>query len=306
MQTIIKYGLYPTVLAVTIGFIGYTIHFDWDLKVAFTVMIAIRFVLFLGLEFAMPMKKKWKMTRASFWRDVKYLATGAMVGRGLRYIIILAAIDLSANNSGPLAGSSLLVGFVLTALTAEFMQYWFHRACHEGKGALGQWLWRVHVAHHLPDKVYVLMHGVVHPINHVASFAIIQGTLVLLGASPESIFMLSALMGLHGLISHFNVEIRAGWLNYIFVGTELHRFHHSADPAESKNYGVFLTIWDILFGTFYYKPDRPPERLGVHEPDLYPHSNSILKVFALPFGRLLRERQNVERPVPSDRGQNLF
>lgn len=301
MQSIIKYGLYPTVLALTIGFIGYTIHFDWDLKIAFTVMIAIRFVVFLGLEFAMPLKKKWKMTWASFWRDVKYMATGAMVGRGLRLLIILAAIDLSANNSGPLAGSSLLVGFLLIALTAEFLQYWFHRACHEGKGVLGRWLWRVHVAHHLPDKVYVLMHGVVHPINHVASFAIIQGSLVLLGASPESIFMLSALMGLHGLISHFNVEIRAGWLNYIFAGTELHRFHHSADPAESKNYGVFLTIWDLVFGTFYYEPGRTPERLGVQEPGLYPHSNRFFKVLALPFGGAPKEHENAQSPVPSDR-----
>ena len=189
----------------------------------------------------------------------------------------------------------------LTALTAEFLQYWFHRACHEGKGAFGRWLWRVHVAHHLPDRVYLVMHGVMHPINLVASFAIIQGSLVLLGASPQSIFMLSAMMGLHGLISHFNVDIKAGWLNYLFIGTELHRFHHSADPAESKNYGVFLTIWDIVFGTFYYKPDHVPDRLGVDEPGAYPHSESFLQVLALPFRRTGSERDNPERQLAKDR-----
>jgi sterol desaturase/sphingolipid hydroxylase (fatty acid hydroxylase superfamily) len=63
----------------------------------------------------------------------------------------------------------------------------------------------------------------------------------------------------------------------------LHRFHHSANLRESQNYGAIISLWDIVFGTFYYKPSTSPERLGVDDVEAYPDSNEIFKVLALPF-----------------------
>src|SRR5207247_10960014 len=85
------------------------------------------------------------------------------------------------------------------------------------------------------------------------------------------------------LISHCNVDIRAGWFNYLLVGTELHRFHHSANLSESKNYAVTLSFLDVVFGTFYYRPGSLPERLGVVDPSAYPNSEEFWKVMKLPF-----------------------
>lgn len=176
-----------------------------------------------------------------------------------------------------------MVGFVLTALAYEFLQYWFHRISHEAKGPVGGWLWRVHVAHHLPSGVYLVMHAVRHPLGLIFSFVIMQGTLIAMGASQQSIFLLTSLMGLHGLISHFNVDMKAGVFNYVFVGPELHRYHHSASAKESLNYGVLTPLWDLVFGTFYYRPEQQPARLGVANPQHYPQSHEFLKVLALPF-----------------------
>lgn len=153
----------------------------------------------------------------------------------------------------------MLLGF-------EFFQYWYHRLSHEGKGRIGGWLWNVHVAHHLPDRVYLLMHPVGHPLNFMVSLAIVQLPLVVLGARQETIFLFNALMGLQGLVSHFNVDIKSRPLNYLLVGTELHRYHHSADLQEAKNYGVLTPVWDLVFGTFCYHPKRLPQALGVAEP----------------------------------------
>jgi sterol desaturase/sphingolipid hydroxylase (fatty acid hydroxylase superfamily) len=72
-------------------------------------------------------------------------------------------------------------------------------------------------------------------------------------------------------------------LNYVFVGTELHRFHHSANLAESRNYAVTLSFVDILFGTFVYRPGTLPVRLGVADPSAYPKSNEFWSVMKLPF-----------------------
>ena len=74
-----------------------------------------------------------------------------------------------------------------------------------------------------------------------------------------------------------------GWFNYIFVGTELHRYHHSAEINESKNYGATLSIYDQLFGTFVYHPGRPPAQLGVAEPSGFPDYDQTLAVLKLPF-----------------------
>ena len=67
------------------------------------------------------------------------------------------------------------------------------------------------------------------------------------------------------------------------VGTELHRYHHSPSLSESNNYAATLAILDVLFGTFYYRPGRVPERLRVFEPDAYPDSNEFWRVMKLPF-----------------------
>ncbi len=168
-------------------------------------------------------------------------------------------------------------------LTYEFFQYWYHRFSHEARGRFGKWLWHTHVAHHLPDRVYLLMHPVGHPLNLLISLALIQLPLLVLGARAETIFLFNALMSLQGLISHFNVDVKAGWLNYALVGAELHRFHHSADVQEAQNYGVLIPFWDLVFGTFFYTPDHLPARLGVATPALYPDSAEIRKVLALPL-----------------------
>src|SRR5262249_33726072 len=104
-----------------------------------------------------------------------------------------------------------------------------------------------------------------------------------LGASRETVLLVSTIVTFQALIGHCNFDIRAGWFNYIFVGTELHRFHHSANLAESKNYAVTLSFIDILFGTFSYAPGSLPERLGVVDPATYPRSEELHKVMKLPF-----------------------
>jgi sterol desaturase/sphingolipid hydroxylase (fatty acid hydroxylase superfamily) len=127
------------------------------------------------------------------------------------------------------------------------------------------------------------MHGVFHPLNAFLNAAILQATFLGLGLSPQAAFAGMLLIDLQTMISHFNVEVRAGWLNFLFIGTELHRTHHSADAAEGKNYGSVLSVWDLLFGTFRYAPGRRPLALGVRPEPGLPRSEEVLRVLAYPF-----------------------
>ena len=283
LQKSITYGLYPFLLTIHITTCSLAIYNQWDFKTVSTYISAPQFMLLFVIEFLFPAKQEWKMTWKSFFRDLKFFASGGLTLYLSRIGIGYVMIYLSEKNEGILKGVPFVIGFIITLLAYEFVLYWYHRLSHEMGGKFGGFLWRVHSIHHLPDKVYLLMHAVFHPLNAFAVSLILQGVLVMAGVDAKSMYLLNTFVGLQGLFSHYNVDIRAGFLNYIFVGTELHRFHHSADMNESKNYGQIISIWDIVFGTFVYKPGVLPERLGVSEPDKYPHSNEFWKGFLLPF-----------------------
>ncbi len=285
MQWCMSYLFYPLLLGTTLALYAGGLAHGWNLAAVFVWMAGVRMALLLAAEFLYPAKAEWKMSWTSFKRDVKYMAVNGGIAGALKLGVAWLALDLSRLNTGIVTNTSILVEFLGVLLVFEFFQYWYHRLSHEGSDSWGAWLWKVHVAHHLPDKVYLLMHPVGHPLNFMISLALVQLPLVVLGARPESIFLFNALMGLQGLVSHFNVDIKAGFVNYLLVGTELHRFHHSADLSEARNYGVLTPFWDIVFGTFEYHPQRLPATLGVADPAHYPASTDLGKVLALPFRR---------------------
>jgi sterol desaturase/sphingolipid hydroxylase (fatty acid hydroxylase superfamily) len=278
----IRYGLYPTLIVVIVSLYLLSKANDLPLSKVFLWMSLGRFVLLLALEFAFPARPCWRMTWRSFARDLKYIALNGGTAVLLKVGVVAIAIDASQFNLGLLSGISVWIEVLAILLIFEFFQYWLHRISHKGKGLIGGWLWRVHAAHHLPNEVYLLMHAVGHPFN-VLFIAIVQLPLVLLGASSDAMFLFGAVMGLQGLISHFNVDIRAGIFNYVVVGTELHRYHHSDNLSEAKNFGAITPVWDIVFGTFVYRPGILPQQLGVVNAHTYPHSSAVAKTLALPF-----------------------
>jgi sterol desaturase/sphingolipid hydroxylase (fatty acid hydroxylase superfamily) len=70
-----------------------------------------------------------------------------------------------------------------------------------------------------------------------------------------------------GILTHCNINVKFGWLNYIFNTSGLHRWHHSMDLREGNmNYGENLMLWDLLFGTYYDDSKRrPPVEIGIKE-----------------------------------------
>jgi hypothetical protein len=58
---------------------------------------------------------------------------------------------------------------------------------------------------------------------------------------------------------------KMGWLEYIMITPSHHRVHHGSNPKYlDKNMGMFLVIWDKLFGTF--QAELPA---GVYQPIAY-------------------------------------
>jgi sterol desaturase/sphingolipid hydroxylase (fatty acid hydroxylase superfamily) len=226
---ILRYALYPALLLLTGGYLAFELgqpagqlgrHYGAYLATLVAAMVA--------LEAVFPMRPEWSMTRATFLRrDLPYLligmATLGLAGNAAGWALReLGASPGAAHASWPLAPS-----VVLALALPEILWYWFHRWSHEARGRIGGFLWRVHLPHHMPRQLYVLMHAVAHPLGTIVVRLILTAPIYLLGFSAEAVFCASVVVALQGVVSHFNVDMRLGWLNYVVVGNELHRYHHS-------------------------------------------------------------------------------
>ncbi|MHA1522974.1 MAG: sterol desaturase family protein, partial [Alphaproteobacteria bacterium] len=243
---------------------------------------------------AFPYEKRWTMTWRSLLADVKFAATNTLFIVGLSAFLGLFAISIAGSEIGFASAWPEPVQLVVCLLIFEAINYTIHRAMHESGGIIGTFLWRTHAAHHLPPRLYLVMHAVFHPLNGVTiqAFALVL-PVWLMGYSEPVVVMFLIINGMHGLISHFNVDVRMGWANYLFIGPELHRYHHSADVNEAKNYGATLAVYDLLFGTFVYRPGTPPQHLGVNENTGLPPYERYFEVLALPF---VKARKLIQPP----------
>jgi sterol desaturase/sphingolipid hydroxylase (fatty acid hydroxylase superfamily) len=149
----------------------------------------------------------------------------------------------------------------LGLVLVEFGLYWAHRIAHE-------WLplWRFHAVHHSSKKLWFFNTGRFHIIDTLKSMIFSAPLLALAGAPKDVVLWFGAITAYIGFLTHANIQMRFGWLNYIFNTPGLHRWHHSMDLREgNKNYGENLMLWDIIFGTYYDDATRrPPVEIGIN------------------------------------------
>jgi sterol desaturase/sphingolipid hydroxylase (fatty acid hydroxylase superfamily) len=282
---LIAYGFYPTLLAATLAYAVYELQkpspqfgsdYGYFLGTVVAAMVAV--------ELRYPLRAAWRMTSASFFRrDLPYLVVSGATIVSANYAAGWTLVHFGVARPSALSDLPLPLAVALALVIPDFLWYWVHRLSHEAPGAFGKWMWRVHVAHHLPGQVYLFMHAVAHPINTVIVRALLTVPLFAAGFSVEALFVANLVVGIQGLVSHFNVDVRAGVFNYVLMGAELHRYHHSADPAEAKNYGAVVTLWDQLFGTWRYRPGVTPVRLGIEDPARFPRDRDVVGVLLLPL-----------------------
>lgn len=134
----------------------------------------------------------------------------------------------------------------LTLLLAEdFLFYWLHRFDH-----VIRMFWVVHVTHHSSDKMNLTVgfrSSVFQPLYRFLYFI----PLGFLGFQPMDILFMYAITQIWGILVHTEHVGKLGWLEYILVTPSHHRVHHASNVLYlDKNMGMFLIIWDRMFGTF--------------------------------------------------------
>jgi sterol desaturase/sphingolipid hydroxylase (fatty acid hydroxylase superfamily) len=146
----------------------------------------------------------------------------------------------------------LLVQVVLGLIIAELGLYAAHRLAHENLV-----LWRFHALHHSVERLWVVNTGRFHFIDSLFKIILSQIPLYLLGAPLPVFLWIGAVTAFIGLLTHCNLDVRTGPLDWVLSTPRLHRWHHSRVLVEGNtNYGENLVLWDHVFGT-YFNPPRP-------------------------------------------------
>ncbi|MHC5109204.1 MAG: sterol desaturase family protein [Planctomycetota bacterium] len=159
--------------------------------------------------------------------------------------------------------------FAVFLLVNDFARYWLHRLYH-----YSDFLWRFHRVHHTATEMDALTAFRVHLGETIIKYGVIVLPFYLLHVDRSVIIIYGSIDVLKGFWHHANLRTSIGWLNYVLNSAELHWWHHSTKPKEmNSNLGSIFSVWDLLFGTFYYKRGQWPEKIGVdgmeHFPDTY-------------------------------------
>ncbi len=141
--------------------------------------------------------------------------------------------------------SNVAAYWLILLVAEDFLYYWLHRFDHEIR-----FFWAVHVTHHSSELMNFTVgfrSSVFQPLYRFIYFI----PLAWFGFKPLDIIFIYSATQIWGIFVHTELIKKMGWLEYILVTPSHHRVHHASNPKYlDKNMGMFLIIWDQLFGTF--------------------------------------------------------
>ena len=253
-RRIFAWTIFPVVLCSSIGGAIAVMQHGYDPEWTVIITMLVTAGLLVVAEWIQPHARTWMSDHGDTVTDVIHVAASTWLVPPtfealFRGLLLLPAIQLVEMRGWSVWPESwpLVAQFALALVVGEFLQYWWHRLAHEHEA-----LWRFHATHHSPRRLYWMNSMRFHPVDSMAQYTLEVTPLILLGAGAEVIALFTLATAVIGLFQHANIELRIGWLNWIFSMTELHRWHHSRNLRQgNSNYGANLIIWDVVFGTRY-------------------------------------------------------
>jgi sterol desaturase/sphingolipid hydroxylase (fatty acid hydroxylase superfamily) len=219
-----------------------------------------------------PHRADWAPTRAHLRRDGTVWSLNLLADSAAGAVVAFAAITLTPGDLGWPLWTQVAFGIAV----AEFGSYWLHRWSHADN-----WLWRVHLLHHRPERMNTANALTAHPLNAIYNHLARALPLIALGLSPDALLAVALFGVTQSLVTHANIAGHIGWLDRIIGSADLHRLHHSTREDEAGNFGTTVPLWDQLFGT--YRRGAAPARVGVFAPAAYPDELALGRLLAWPF-----------------------
>ncbi|MBI3798052.1 MAG: sterol desaturase family protein [Deltaproteobacteria bacterium] len=158
-----------------------------------------------------------------------------------------------------LGGSPAYISWPLAFLLQDLLLWVSHYLRH--KIPL---LWHFHALHHSQMELNMFSEFRAHPLDLVASQLLIGVPLYMIAVPAHTIVALLIGQKWFLMLLHANVRTNLGILGHLVVSPVFHRLHHSSAPQHTDvNFGVYLSIWDRLFGTRQDPAVEEPFATGV-------------------------------------------
>lgn len=149
-----------------------------------------------------------------------------------------------------------LASWVAVIVLQDFAYYWLHRVDHHVR-----FFWAVHVNHHSSthfNLTTAIRSSLFQPLYRFVYYI----PLALIGFSAIQIIIAFTFCNMWGFFIHTETVGKLGWFDKFFATPSNHRVHHGSNPKYlDKNLGMFLIIWDRMFGT--YQAEEEPVVFGL-------------------------------------------
>jgi sterol desaturase/sphingolipid hydroxylase (fatty acid hydroxylase superfamily) len=214
-------------------------------------------------------RRAWRVGGWDRWlSNLAMVAVGALLIR-LVSPITAVGVALIADDRGwgllhMASGAPAWLAITVSVVALDFAVYLQHRLFHAMPP-----FWRLHRVHHTDLDVDVTTGVRFHPVELLLSVASKAGAVVVVGAPAVGVVVFEILLNAGSLFSHANLRLPSGVdraVRWLLVTPDMHRVHHSADPAETgSNFGFTLSWWDRLLRTYRAEPSsgHAAMRLGV-------------------------------------------
>lgn len=156
-----------------------------------------------------------------------------------------------------LPGMPPVASFVLYLVVLDFVEYWYHRAQHHAN-----WWWGLHSLHHSQQNMNLWSDNRNHLLDDLLRDVVLAVIALAIGVAPAQYVLLVSVSRALQSLQHANVRVHFGWLGErLLVSPRFHRTHHAIGVGHESggrlggcNFGVLLSVWDVLFGTANFDP----------------------------------------------------
>jgi sterol desaturase/sphingolipid hydroxylase (fatty acid hydroxylase superfamily) len=244
-------------------------------------------LLVLGLVF-IPMERIWALRREqrifrSGWQtDLKHFFVSHAGVQLISFatmipIQVLFAWAVKFDFQQTVAAQPLWLQFFEILFFVDLVSYWVHRAFHQVP-----WLWNFHAIHHSSLSMDWLAGSRTHIVDVLVNRTLGFLPIFVLGFAPAAIYAYLVFVSFHAVYIHANVRHRWPWVRWVIATPEFHHWHHTSDEEGiDKNFAVFISFLDVIFGTAH-QPSYWPKRYGTVK---FQPPESWLGQLAYPFKR---------------------
>ncbi len=201
------------------------------------------------------------------WQNFYIMLVSLVIDLGMRVVALFCLTIIFSHHT--LQVNNVVLYWIILFLLQDLAFYTMHFIDHKVR-----LFWAVHITHHSSEEFNLgvgFRSSVFEPLYRFIYFI----PIVLLGFAPLDIFFVFSISQLYGIFIHTQYINRLGFLEWFMATPSHHRVHHGRNPQYiDRNMGMFLIVWDRLFGTF--TPEKETVVYGVTKPPKTDRSDEVI------------------------------